>query len=288
MRRGIAGKMLLTALMLCLLLSGLTVSGAENLFDPENAFDGLYMTEIADRPGVFTNSSADEGISTGKETFYLPGLTPNYTFSGHIKIMDIGSEGYTGVRLIIGDDMTEHCSLMITKEWGVRFYFKAFTMNDQLWDDAQLRLAKDTEFDFEVIREGRQVTLKLNGAAQGTIEIPEEYDAFDEENDFNLGFEASKCWFEVSDIAVYCEEAEVKATPTAAPAETAAPSEPADATEEPAPSNTTAPNRATEVPKATEAPAEEEDGLSPVVIVVCVVAAAAVIAVIVVLVRKKK
>ncbi len=95
MRRGIAGKMLLTALMLCLLLSGLTVSGAENLFDPENAFDGLYMTEIADRPGVFTNSSADEGISTGKETFYLPGLTPNYTFSGHIKIVDIGSEAWT-------------------------------------------------------------------------------------------------------------------------------------------------------------------------------------------------
>ena len=288
MRRGIAGKILLTALMLCLLLSGLTVSGAENLFDPEDAFDGFYITEIADRPGVFTNSSADEGISTGKETFYLPGLTPNYTFSGHIKIMDIGSEGYTGVRLIIGDDMTEHCSLMITKEWGVRFYFKAFTMNDQLWDDAQLRLAKDTEFDFEVIREGRQVTLKLNGAEEGTIEIPEEYDTFDEEDDFNLGFEAAKCWFEVSNIAVYCEEAQAKATPTAAPAETAAPSEPADATEEPAPSNTTAPNRATEVPKATEAPAEEEDGLSPVVIVVCVVAAAAVIAVIVVLVRKKK
>lgn len=57
MRKGIAGKVLLTALAFCLLLGGLSVSGATNLFDPENAFDELYMKEVDDRPGVFTNST---------------------------------------------------------------------------------------------------------------------------------------------------------------------------------------------------------------------------------------
>ena len=227
MKKRIAGKVLLTALAFCLLLGGLSVSGAANLFDPENAFDELYMREADDRPGVFTNSTEEEGISTGSETFYVPGLTKNYTFSGHVKILDIGTEAWTGVRLIVGNDLTGRCSLLITKEWGVRFEFKGFNMNDQLWDNTRLRLAKDTEFDFEVTRAGNQVSLKLNGTEEGTIEIPEEYDAFDEENDYNLGFKAEQCLFEVSDIAVYCDETEANRPPES----TAAPSEPPTATE---------------------------------------------------------
>ncbi len=281
MRKGIAGKVLLTALAFCLLLGGLSVSGATNLFDPENAFDELYMKEVDDRPGVFTNSTEEEGISTGSETFYVPGLTKNYTFSGHVKILDIGSEAWTGVRLIVGNDLTGRCSLLITKEWGVRFEFKGFNMNDQLWDSTRLRLAKDTEFDFEVTRAGNQVSLKLNGTEEGTIEIPEEYDAFDEDDDYNLGFEAAQCWFEVSNIAVYCEEAEANITPEPTPGETSAPSETSAASESPA--------TAAETPSAAAPSAQEETGgISPVVIIVCVVAAVAVIAVIIVLTRKKK
>lgn len=57
------------------------------------------------------------------------------------------------------------------------------------------------------------VSLRLNETEEGTIEIPEEYDAFDEENDYNLGFKAEQCLFEVSDIAVYCDETEANRPP---------------------------------------------------------------------------
>ena len=226
MKKKIVRRMLLAILALGLLLGSIpAVLGAENLFDPENAFDELYLEEAEDRPGVFTNQNSANG-STGSETFCLPGLTKNYTFSGHIKILEIGQESWTGVRLIIGSDQTGQCSLVITKDWRIRFEFMGFNMNDQFWDNAQLRLAKDTEFDFEVTRAGNRVSLRLNETEEGTIEIPEEYDAFDEENDYNLGFKAEQCLFEVSDIAVYCDETEANRPPES----TAAPSEPPTAT----------------------------------------------------------
>lgn len=128
---------------------------------------------------------------------------------------------------------------------------------------------------------GNQVSLKLNGTEEGTIEIPEEYDAFDEDDDYNLGFEAAECWFEVSNIAVYCEDAEANITPEPTPGETSAPSETPAASE--------SPTAAAETPSAAAPSAEEDDGgMSPVVIIACVAAAAAVVAVIIVLTRKKK
>lgn len=96
MKKKIVRRMLLAILALGLLLGSIpAVLGAENLFDPENAFDELYLEEAEDRPGVFTNQNSANG-STGSETFCLPGLTKNYTFSGHIKILEIGQESWTG------------------------------------------------------------------------------------------------------------------------------------------------------------------------------------------------
>ena len=81
MKKKIVRRMLLAILALGLLLGSIpAVLGAENLFDPENAFDELYLEEAEDRPGVFTNQNSANG-STGSETFCLPGLTKNYTFS---------------------------------------------------------------------------------------------------------------------------------------------------------------------------------------------------------------
>ena len=70
MKKKIVRRMLLAILALGLLLGSIpAVLGAENLFDPENAFDELYLEEAEDRPGVFTNQNSANG-STGSEDVY--------------------------------------------------------------------------------------------------------------------------------------------------------------------------------------------------------------------------
>lgn len=271
--------------VLFILSFSITVSAAENLFDPSNSFDGTYF--IDDGDGVFFSGVPDYGLGSGKECFYLPGLTRNYTYSGHVKILDIGGQPYNGVRIIVGSGLAGSCNLLITKSWGVRFAFKTSNLNDLFWDTG-LRLGKDTEFDFEVIRVDNSVTLKLNGQVAGTVEIPEELDTFDDGGEYNLGFEFNECIFQVSDIAVYCEEAEHLITPTPM------------VTEKPTQAPTEVPNINT--PNASVAPIQtaspsvtddannntDKDSLSPIVIVVVAVAAVAVIGVVFVLVRGKK
>lgn len=274
-------RIIFAAALICIMICGANVFAAENLFNPNESFDETYIFAKPGEAGVFTNS--EEGTSTGYETFLLPNLTKNYTFSGHFKIVDIGGQPYNGVRIIIGSQLDGMCKLVITKEWGIRFEFKGDNLNDKLWDPG-LRLSAGTEFDFEVIRVGESVTMKIDGAEIGTIEIDEELDMFDEESSYNLGFESSDTWFEISNISVICEEAESKITP--APEETATPSASASAT-------ATVTEKVTEVPTAVKTPAAEKDnndkdGVNPVIIAVCAIAVILVIAVAIILVKGKK
>ena len=179
-------------------------------------------------------------------------------------------------------------------------------MDDMLWDNGPIRLSDGFEVDFVVVREGRNVSLTLNGIEQGTIEIPEEYDTFDPDDDYNLGFEMSECWVEISNIVVNCPEAEAKRTPApenTSPAEQTpdASTEPsqstaAEETDAPAPSQPvqtqptgTQPAQGTPSP-SSQAPSDGKDdgGVNPAVIVVVCVAAAAVIAAVAVIIMKTK
>ncbi|MBO4363602.1 MAG: hypothetical protein J5912_04395 [Clostridia bacterium] len=190
-----------------------------NLFDPVEAFDGIFEYDV--ERGVVTNG----GIRTCSETFYCPDLTRDYTFGGHVKITGIGEQAWNGVRFIVGSDAAGTCEILITRDWGTRFDFGGSNLNDAYFDTVQIRLREGTEFDFEITRKGRSVVLMLNGKRQCKVNIPEELDRFEEGGDYLLGFTASECGFEVSDMYVYCTEAAKaraeRATATVMPVETA-------------------------------------------------------------------
>ncbi len=163
--------------------------------DPGETRENLYTG------GSITSASVSD---INRSMLTIPGLTDHYIYEGHVKITDIGTEPYHGIRLIIGADPEsgKNCQLVITKDWDVRVEFKDDNMKD-LMDGIGLRLSKGTEFDFKVEKEGLKVTLWLDGKLALTVEIPEALECFTAGHDQNLGFLSSGCAYEVSDIAVY-------------------------------------------------------------------------------------
>lgn len=289
-------RILLCTMVLTIVLGGASVFAEENLFVWDDSFDGFYMQSKDEEPGVFVNG--DSGISSGSETFYLPGLTKNFTFAGHIKILQIGSYPYNGVRLIIGSSLSGSCQLLITKSWAVRFDFNRNNLGDKMWN-TELRLNEGTEFDFEVTRRGTRISLKIDGVALGALDIEEDLDMFDESGDYNLGFAANDCRFEVSNIRVECPDIEITPEPTAESTPSASPeatSSPTEDTQETATAQGTPSASATaqgqnqdNKDEETNNKNEEKDSsISPVVIVACAVAVVAVAACVIVLVRRKK
>ncbi len=297
-------KTIVLTAVLCVAFSLVSVSAAENLFDPENSFEELQI--FKNETGAFTN----DGMNTVNETFSIPGLTNNYTFSAHVKILEIGEKDWNGLRIIVGSSQEGQCKLVVTKNWGTRFEFKSYNMDDKLWDKGPIRLSEGFEFDFVVVREGRNVTLTLNDIEQGTIEIPEEYDTFDAEDDYNLGFETSDCWVEISNIVVNCPEAEANRTPvpentpeteptpdaSAEPTTSAAAEETGTATPSQQVQTQTAGQNTPQGTPSSQAPSgsnsssnsnDDDGGVSPAIIVVICVAAAAVIAAVVIIIVKK-
>lgn len=261
-------------LIVILSITMIVSSAAErNLFvDSEDSFDGLAF-EYSN--GVLTNGS----MGTGSVYISIPGLTKNYTFKGHIKIVEVNTQPWNGIRVIVGADSANSASkLVVTRDWGTRVEFKVNNMND-LWADS-LRLSEGTEFDFEVVRSGQHYVFNINGSLVLEGDIPEELDAFEDGYDFNLGFEASECHYEVSGLEIYCPDAP-EITPTPEPTNTPEP------TETPTNAPTSAPTP-TPTQNNTADKGGDDSKISPVVIGVCVVAVLAVAGVIIVVIKDKK
>ncbi len=260
---------LLLVIILCLILFTNSFATEKNLFvDSEDSFDGMNF--VYDK-GILTNGM----LGTGTVYISVPGLTKNYTFKGHVKIVEISSQPWNGIRVIIGADSYAAASkFVVTKDWGTRVEFKMNNMNDLMGPSG--KLSEETEFDYEVVRTGQHYVFKINGALCLEGELPEEFDAFEEGYEFNLGFESSECLYEVTQIEIYCAEApEITASPEPSPT-------PVSASPEPTSVETTA--STTNKPKAED----NDSKIDPIVIAVCVVAVIAIGGVVFVTIKDKK
>lgn len=263
----------LILIILAASLTGVAPANAEsgNLFiDDEETFMGLSANYDE---GVLSN-----GNFTGSIFISVPGLTKNYTFKGHIKIVEIGSQPWNGVRIIAGADSFGAASkFVITKDWDTRVEFKNSNLNDLMGPSPKLN--QDTEFDFELVRTGQHYVLKINGTLCLEDDIPEDLDAFEDSYEFNLGFESSECYYEASNFEVYCDDVVITPTP-----EPATPSPVPDETDKPAdtPAVTVTPIKTTE--RGTAA----DNKISPVIIGICITAAIAIILVAIYIIKGKK
>lgn len=260
MRRGF----LIVVISICLSL--LVAANEKNLFDDRD--DSLLGSGYFE-DGVLTNGR----LETGSVFLSVPGLTKNYTFTGRIKIVEIGSQPWNGLRVIIGANSSMDTSkILLTKEWDVRVEFKMNNLNDLIGYFGAIN--EGMEIDFEVTRDGQRFMLKLNDEVCLEEDIPEELDAFEEGYEYNLGFEASDCYYEVSNIEIYCPDVP-DATPT--PEETQKPTETPEVTVSNTPLQT-------EELKGTE----PNRRLSPVVIGICTVAVVLLILVVFVIAKDKR
>ncbi|MCQ2430926.1 MAG: hypothetical protein MJ192_11430 [Clostridia bacterium] len=174
----------------------------ENLFSADD-FLQSYFREDPSRPGTFTNG----GVTTGSETFETAGLTTNYTFSGHVKVVKIGTQPWNGIRIIIGASAAGTNKLVVTKSMDTRLEFKGGNVGDATYRAVRLPLADGTEFDYRVERDGSHVLFYLNDELQADLTVDPSLDTFSKTEGYNLGFEASDCHLEISDIVVTCPDA---------------------------------------------------------------------------------
>ena len=256
---------LLVLLIIC--LSIVVMANERNLFveRDENLLGSGYFED-----GVLTNGR----VETDSTYISVPGLTKNYTFKGLIRIVEMGSQPWNGVRIIIGANSSmETSKLVLTKEWDVRVEFKNNNLNDLIGYFGAIN--EGMEIDFEVIREGQHYILKLNDNVCLEEDLPEELDAFEEGYEFNLGFESSDCHYEVTNIEIYCPD-----VPEETPFSTNTPEATTEATK-------TVEATSTPTPSETDEP-KEEKGISKVVVGLCVVAIVLVVLVVIVTVKDRK
>ena len=194
-----------------------------NLFDPDKNFTGLITETVS---GVYSNGE----VNSVSETFFCPYLSTDFTYGAHIRIVEIGSQSWNGVRIVFGQSQAGSDMFLLTKDWGTRLDLCGDNMNDAFYERVRLPLKPGTEFDFKVERKGASVTLYLNGTAQCRIELDDAHDAFDPDGAYNLGFAMSDCHFEAEDIYVFCADAERRieeeSEKAAAEASTKEPAEP--------------------------------------------------------------
>lgn len=209
--------------------------------------------------------------------FSVPGLTDTYTWEGDVKITEINDEvGYSGVRFCIGydEDTGNYVNLLLTRTMGISANQRGSSPADDLHPltPINMTLKKNMTFHFEIIRDGAHLIMKIDGNKVMDYTFPDEYNVFTEGSELNLGFNPCMCTFEVTNLAVYDEDAVVP-TPTPTPQETVKPT----ATTEPTPKATATPELIIDLaPK------------NPTVIIVAVAAAVMVVVTIVVILIKSK
>lgn len=245
-----------------------TYASEKNLFvDSEESIFGLSASY---EDSIITNGL----VETSLVYISIPHLTKDYTFKGHVKIVELGSSPWNGIRFVIGSNsIGQDSKIVVTKEWDTRVEFIMNNMDDLM--GSSIVLVNGTEFDFEVTRSGQNFVFQMDDTIVLDSEISLDFDAFEEGYEYNLGFESSDCHYEITNIEVYCEDAE-NVTPTPQPTETIAPTE--EVVDETMP---------VETMDKVEEPSEESKISFPV-IVILVVASILVVAVVVIVIKDKK
>ncbi len=159
--------------------------------------------------GVFTNTA-----STGEQLlrFTVPGLRNQYTWSGDVKILEYGTDAVSnGVRFCIGyDEATgNYVNLITTKSIGISAEKKGSTYESDIYpltkDYFSTVLDVNSEFHFEIKKQGEYVMMKIDDKVVMNTSFPESYDFFTPGYDLNLGFFGAQCSFEVRNLEVYNE-----------------------------------------------------------------------------------
>ncbi len=177
----------------------------------------LSFTQIFASDSLYAGGTVANETVEGETRKYLetPGITNEYVFSGHVKIIEIGSNPWNGIRFITGaNDANEISALLLTKEWGVRVEFKGDNMSD-FFSNAAHYGAGD-EFDFSITKEGASLKLYIGDTLTTEVTIPDGKDAFTDGYSKNVGFVSSECKYEVSNIVVSNLNVEPETNPSTA------------------------------------------------------------------------
>lgn len=281
-------KFLIILAILCLLGAG-TLSAEGEREARVNLINGstglLPQTDVTFDDGVFIMSNP---LREYLANFSVPELTNDFTWSGDVKIIEFGSDkGANGVRFCIGNDRIagDYINLLVTKAGGVAAERRGVNPMSDIYkytlDAFGKTLENGSEFHFEIIKKLHHVVLKIDDVIAMDYEFPEEFDLFIVGEEFNLGFFASNCHFEVRNITVYDDNVVITPEPTATPVPTPSP-EPTEKTE------VTSTVKISATQTSGGAAKKSETGINPVVLTVFVVISALFIVTITIFIIKKK
>lgn len=205
-------KSFLILLIIMLFTMTLYVFGENKVNLINENTDILQMVDAEFSDGVLIMSNPNAPYLASLK---VPGLTNNYVWSGDIKILEYGDDRKpNGVRLCVGYDADtgDFLNLIITRSIGIaaerrgpRPMSDVYKLTSEHFDRT---LDPGAEFHFEVIKEGTHVILKIDDAVVMDYVFDDEFNYFTEGDDYNIGFYAEKCSFEVRNLAVYCDDVE--------------------------------------------------------------------------------
>lgn len=266
--------------MTLIIVFGLFIASADervNLINDDTFIQQTYSADYEDGILDLYDSTSEYIVN-----FSVPNLTNDYIWKGTIKINEIDtSVGFSGVRFCLGydEDTGNYVNLIITRTIGLSANQRGASPVDDIFPLDRASFPRDLVdgmiFTFEIARNGQHVVLKIDDEVAKDFELPEEYNLFSDDDEFNLGFIACRCAYEVSDLEVWAFYEPPEETPTPKPTEEK--EETSKPTEE---TKTLAPS-----PKEKE---EKDTSISPLVIVIFIVALVLLAASLIFIVMKKK